>query len=163
MPILVEDGQTAFRHDAAKFLNEQRWIINERDHPTAPGEVVIARRQLISHQIDLVNLNVAKGAHVNHFSERICEIFRPLERDHSAMLPNDFTKIDSGVPGTGADIENAFASSDAGSFPAIQRDRAPDAVLQAEPGNLFLIRAENVMAIRRHTVTVADCGEITTR
>jgi hypothetical protein len=47
MPILVEDGQTALWHDAAKFLNEQRGIVNEGDHPAAPGEIVIGHRQIV--------------------------------------------------------------------------------------------------------------------
>src|SRR6266542_5219436 len=109
-----------------------------------------------------MNLNVGERTRANHFAKRIYEIAGAFECDYFAMSPNNFRKIDSGVARTCADIENAFASSDASPFPAIQHNWTPHVMLQAESGNFFLVRPENVIAIRCHAVTVADCGEITT-
>jgi hypothetical protein len=36
-------------------------------------------------------------------------------------------------------------------------------MLHAESGDFFLMRPENVITIRCHAVTVADCSEIITR
>src|SRR6516225_3871723 len=97
-----------------------------------------------------------------HFAKRVYKIPGPLERDDSTGRPDDVRKIDSCVPGTRADIQNAFASGDTSPFPAIEHNPTPRVVLHAESGNFFLARTENVIALRCHQVTVADCEEITT-
>src|SRR5215472_4731262 len=161
MAILVEDGQASLWHDAAKFLNEQRRIVNERDHPTAPGEIVIVCGQIVGHQIDLVNLNIAERASANHFAKRVHKIPGPLQDDDFTCRPNYVRKIDSGVSRTCADIQNAFARGDASPFPAIEHNRTPHVVLHAESANFLHVRTENVITIRCHEVTVADCEKIT--
>jgi len=94
---------------------------------------------------------------------RVDKITRALDCDDSSGWSNDFGKIDSRITGTGANVEHMFADSDAGSLPAIQDDRTPDAVLQSEPGQFLVVRAEDVIAFRCHESMVANRGGFATR
>jgi hypothetical protein len=49
--VFVKDRDTAFRHYIAEFLDQQRLIADKRQDPAAPGEIVIAFRQIAGHQI----------------------------------------------------------------------------------------------------------------
>jgi hypothetical protein len=109
-----------------------------------------------------MRLNVAERMRANPPAKRIYEIAGAFQCDDLARRPNNLRKIDSGVSGTCADIQDAFASGDASPFPTIQHNRTPHVMLHAEPENFFLVRPENVIAIRRHEATVADCSKITT-
>src|ERR1051326_5670002 len=166
MTVLVEDGQTPLWHDAAKFLNEQSGIINERDNPTAPGEIVIADWSIIGHQIQLVNLNVRERMGGNDFAKRIYEIAGPFERDDLSGASNNVRKIDSGVSRPCAHVQNAFASGNASPFPAIEHNWMPHGVLQAQPRHFFFVRPKNIIAVRSHVGIVAlsrrDCHAIVT-
>ena len=94
-----------------------------------------------------MDLNVSERTRAKHFLKRLYKIARPLKRDDLAARPNNFGKIDSGVPRTRAYVENVFASSNAGSLPAIQDDGPPYIVLQTQPGNFFLVCTEKVIAV----------------
>src|SRR5882672_6454675 len=119
MAVLMEDGQAALWHDAANFLNEQRWIINERDHPAAPGEIVIARRQIIGHQIQLVNFHIRERARPARCFHRADEVLRALERDDFTCRADNFGKIDGRISRAGTHIQDAFANCEACALPAI--------------------------------------------
>ena len=69
--------------------------------------------------IEFVDRDVRERARPTGFLHRLHKILRPLDRDHCTTWPDDLGEIDSGITGSGADIEDAFARADAGAFPAI--------------------------------------------
>ena len=74
-------------------------------------------------------------------------IERPVGLSHSSARSNDLGKIDSGIAGTGADIENAAAVDHARFFPAIQNYRPPGAMLDSQSLEFLFVSSENVIAL----------------
>src|ERR1039457_3348025 len=103
-----------------------------------------------------MNLHVRERARTTRFFHGRHKIARALERSHLTTWSDNLRKIDGRVTGARADIEHAFSGGDSGFLPAIQNDRAPDAMLQAEPRNFFLVRAENVILLSGHEMIVAN-------
>src|SRR6185369_10154733 len=134
MTVFVKDSNAAFCHNAAKFSDQQRLVIDKGDDPAAPREIVVALRDFTFHQIQFVDLYIRERARAAGSFHRANEVLRTLERYHFTGGPNDLSKIDGGVAGTGSDIQHAFTNRDAGTSPAIQNNRPPDAMLKAEPG-----------------------------
>jgi hypothetical protein len=81
-------------------------------------------------------------------AERVYEIGRTLHRDDLANRPDHLGKIGRCVTRACADIEHFASSSNAGSFPAIQNDRLPGAMLHPETFELGFMCAEDVIAFR---------------
>jgi hypothetical protein len=59
---------------------------------------------------------------------------RTFQRYHFAGGPDDLSKINGRVAGTGSDVEHAFANCDARPLPTIQSNWSPNTMLQAESG-----------------------------
>ena len=117
--ILVEDRQTTFGHDARQFSDQQRGIVNEGNHPAAPGEIVISSRQIISHQIDVMNFHVHERLRAAGCLHRADKISGTFKRDYFTGRADDLRKIDGRVTGTRAHIKHAFADRKTCPLPAI--------------------------------------------
>src|SRR5262249_24618468 len=137
MTVFVKDSDAGFWHNAAKFFDQQRRIINKGDNPAAPDEIVIARRQFILHQIDSVNLHVRERACAACCFHGADEVLRTFQRNHFTGGPDNLSQIYGCVALTRSDVENAFTNGNSGSLPAIQSYRSPDTMLQAEPGSFL--------------------------
>src|SRR5439155_8544818 len=109
VPIFMENRQTPFRHDTRQLSNQQGGIVDERHHPSAPREIVISCRQLVAHQIDLVNFHVRERSRATGRFYRADEISGTFERDYFTRRPDNLGKIDSRVTGTRAHGEYTFA------------------------------------------------------
>src|SRR5437016_11599947 len=116
VPIFVENRQTPFRHDTRQLSNQQGGIANKGNHPAAPGEIVICRGQIVSHQIDLVNFNVRERSLAAGCLHRTNEVSGTFKRDYFARRSDNLGKIDSRVTGTRAHVEYTFADCNAGSL-----------------------------------------------
>jgi hypothetical protein len=125
----MEDRDTSNAHDSPELLHEQPRIGHERGYPAAPGEIVGTFRQTVCHQIELVNLHVAKVAGAAPLLQRAHEITRALESDDLARRADDLSQVHCGVTRPGAEVEDAAADRDSGSLPAIQGDRTPNPML----------------------------------
>ena len=79
--------------------------------------------------------------------DRVYKIVRTLDRDHFPFCANDLCKIDSRIPGPGADIQDATALTNSGSLPTFQNDRLPCAMLHSEAFEFFRMSAEHVIAL----------------
>src|ERR1041385_583358 len=66
------------------------------------------------------------------------------------MRPNNLGQVGRGITWPGAEIEDAATDRDPGFLPATERDRAPDAMLETEAGQFFLMGAKDVIAFRCH-------------
>jgi hypothetical protein len=76
---------------------------------------------------------------------------RTFERSDHAAWSNNFGKIDSCVAGASTNVEHVFADCDPCPLPAIQNNRAPNAMLESQPGEFLVVRAENVIAVCSHS------------
>jgi hypothetical protein len=94
-----------------------------------------------------MNLDIRKRVRSDGVFGRVDKITRPLDRDDSSTGSNDLGKIDSGIPGTGTDIENAAAVDHARFFPAIQNYWAPGAMLDSQSLEFLVVSSENVIAL----------------
>jgi hypothetical protein len=77
--------------------------------------------------------------------ERVEEAPRLVERDHFAAGRDDAREIERGEAGAAADVEHRVACSDAGALPRRVRVGAPQLVLEREPRDLVVVRAEHVV------------------
>ena len=62
-------------------------------------------------------------------------------------MANNLRKIDSGIAGTGADIEDTAAIDHARFLPAIQNYRPPGAMLHSQSLEFLVVSPENVIAL----------------
>src|SRR5439155_5721524 len=147
MTVLVKDGQASLWHHARQFVNQQRRIADEGDHPSAPGEIVIGCGQIVAHQIDLVNFHIVEQPCTAGCFHGTDKVLRSLEGDYFACRSDNLSEVDSRVTRTGAHVEYAFADCNGCTLPAIQNDRKPDTMLQSEPGYFLFMRAKNIVAI----------------
>src|SRR6478736_7286760 len=126
MTVFVKNSDAAFWHNVAKFFDQQRLVIDKRDNPAAPGEIVVDLRQITFHQIDFVNLYVCERASTADCLQRANEVLRTFQCYHFTGWSDDLSQINGCVAGTGSGVEHAFANGDAGALPAIQHNRSSD-------------------------------------
>src|SRR5438046_6233432 len=147
MTVLMKNCPAASARDGRDFLNQQLWIGNEAKHPAAPAEIKRTVRQIVIHQVELVNIDLGKRLGLDGALDRVYKITRPFDCDYPSAGSDNFSEIDRRIARSGGDIEDATSIGNGRRFPAIQNDRAPGAMLYSQSRQCLLVCAEDVIAL----------------
>src|SRR5581483_11364478 len=119
MTVFVKDRHAPRAQRAGEFPYQERRIAHEGENPSAPGEIVLAFWQVVGHQIELMDFNIGNSRGAAGFLERTDKIGRAFQRNDFAARANDLRQIDCPKTGTGAHIQNTFASGNTDALPAV--------------------------------------------
>jgi hypothetical protein len=96
--------------------------------------------------------HVAEATAREHLTAGLDEARGALDGDDRTFRTDDLREVGRREARTGADVEHLRAVADAGAPPALEHGRPPHAMLQAEPFQLLVVRAQEVAALAgRHS------------
>jgi hypothetical protein len=122
---------------------------DEGEDPPRPGTVNLYVREALLVQVLLVPLHVRGPAPREGLPERVQEAPGAVEGDDPARGPDDLGKIDGGEPGAAAYVQEGLALVEASARPGVEGPRAPDPMLKAQPVDLRVVGAENIVLLVR--------------
>ncbi len=98
-----------------------------------------------------MELDVGKAAVREHRAARLDKARGALHRHDAARRAHDIGEVGGGKARACTDVDDLRARADAGAAPALEHGLPPDTMLQAEPLELLVVRAEEIGALRHQS------------
>src|SRR4029077_1533801 len=118
-------------------------MLEKAEDPSHPGAVRGEARQLIGIEVKLVCGDVLARRRLYGIEVALGLI----DGDDAPVRADDIRQVERGVARTASDVEKCLAHSEAAAAPGVERARSPDAMLQPEARQLFVMGTEDVGTI----------------
>src|SRR5215469_11839741 len=143
--VFVENERSAGIERGCDFRENFARVVDETEHPAAPGSVGADRWKFAGFKIDAVRCDVADGAIAAARTEGFEESIGFVDGDDVTFRAYSFRKVERCESRTAADVEPGLAALNSRRLPGGKRVGAPGVVLEAETRDFLVVGAEDVV------------------